>query len=145
MWEVTNETYWGSRNLSTLYMQDDFVEWSFALAENYFPANKLVINEAHSRVWSREWFHWNRSPYFMQIERAMLKGARIDSIGMQFHMFYRREFEKEPTSVYYDPEQLYAVMDTYAMLMEAVRSRSGRRWWTVSSKTNAETRFFFFP
>ena len=116
MWEVTNETYWGSRNLSTLYMQDDFVEWSFALAENYFPANKLVINEAHSRVWSREWFHWNRSPYFMQIERAMLKGARIDSIGMQFHMFYRREFEKEQTSVYYDPEQIYTVMDTYAML-----------------------------
>ena len=116
MWEVTNETYWGNPDLSTFYMQDDFVEWSFALAEKYFPGNKLIINEAHSRIWDRLWFHWNRSAYFMQIERAMLKGARIDSIGMQFHMFYRRENELEATRPYYDPEQLYRVMDTYARL-----------------------------
>ena len=116
MWEVTNETYWGGQ-LSTLYTQDDLVEWSFALAEKFFPANKLIINEAHSRVWSNEWFfHHNRSPYYMQIERALLKGSRIDSIGMQFHMFYRRENELQQTAVYYDPEQLYDVMDTYARL-----------------------------
>ena len=116
MWEVTNETYWGGQ-LSTLYTQDDLVEWSFALAEKFFPANKLIINEAHSRVWSHEWFfHHNRSPYYMEIERALLKGSRIDSIGMQFHMFHRRENELQQTAVYYDPEQLYDVMDIYARL-----------------------------
>ena len=116
MWEVTNETFWGLRFLNTFYMQDDLVEWSFALAENYFPANKLVINEAAARVWNRQWFHWNRSPYFMQIERALLKGARIDSIGMQYHMFFRRENEALETAFHYDPEYLYEVMDTYAKL-----------------------------
>jgi len=121
MWEVTNETYWGGQ-LSTLYTQDDLVEWSFALAEKLFPANKLIINEAHSRVWSHEWFfHHNRSPYYMQIERALLKGSRIDSIGMQFHMFYRRENELQQTAVYYDPEQLYDVMDTYARLGKSLQ------------------------
>ena len=114
MWEVTNETYWGRK--STFYSQPDFVEWSFALAEQYFPANKLVINEAHSLIWNRSSFHWNRSPYYMQIERALLKGARIDAVGMQYHMFYRKEAEIDETAVYYDPEQIYAVLDTYAML-----------------------------
>ena len=45
-----------------------------------------------------------------------MKGARIDMIGMQFHMFYRREDEARETAVFYDPEQLYDVMDTYALL-----------------------------
>ena len=86
MWEVTNETFWNSADFSTFYMQPDFVEWSFALAEKYFPANKLVINEAHCRIWNQEYFRWNRSPYYMQIERALLKGARIDAVGMQFSL-----------------------------------------------------------
>ena len=115
-WEVTNESYWGSRNLSSLYMQDDFVEWSFALAENCFPSNHLMINESGARIWDWTWFHFNRSAYYMQIERALHNGARIDSIGMQYHMFFRREDEAKESAVYYDPEQLYAVMDTYAKL-----------------------------
>ena len=120
MWEVTNETYWGYRGRSNFYSQPDFVEWSFATAENYFPANKLVINEAHSRVWCNEFFYGSRSPYYMQIERALLKGARIDAIGMQYHMFYRKENELVSTQVYYDPERIYDVLDTYAMLGKPV-------------------------
>ena len=116
MWEVTNETYWGYKRFSSLYSQPDFVEWSFALAENYFPANKLVINEAHCRIWCNEFFYGTRSPYYMQIERAILKGARIDAIGMQYHMFYRKENELAETAAYYDPERIYDVLDTYAML-----------------------------
>ena len=115
MWEVTNETYWQYFKKSSFYMAPDFVEWSFALAENYFPANKLIINEAHP-LWLSDKYIWNRSPYYMQIERAMLKGARIDSVGMQFHMFYRKEQELEMTRPFYDPERLYNIMDTYAML-----------------------------
>ena len=120
MWEVTNETYWGYKRLSNFYSRPDFVEWSFATAEKYFPANKLVINEAHSRVWSNEFFYGNRSPYYMQIERALLKGARIDAIGMQYHMFYRKEDELVKTAAYYDPERIYDVLDTYAMLGKPV-------------------------
>lgn len=97
-------------------MAPDFVEWSFALAEKYFPANKLIINEASGNIWSNAWYHRDRSAYYMQIERALQKGARIDSIGMQYHMFFRKEYELEQTRAYYDPEHLYNVMDTYARL-----------------------------
>ena len=120
MWEVTNETFWGYKRLSNFYSRPDYVEWSFALAENYFPANKLVINDAHRRIWGDGFFYGTRSPYYMQIERALLKGARIDAVGMQYHMFYRKEKELAETVVYYDPERIYDVLDTYAVLGKPV-------------------------
>ncbi len=119
MWEVTNETFWALDNKSTLYALPDFVEWSFAIADKYFPCNKLVINEAHW-LWGDSGFHRDRSAYYMQIERALLKGARIDSIGMQFHMFNRRENELEITRQFYDPERICDVLDTYAALSKPI-------------------------
>lgn len=117
-WEVTNETFWGRHmpNFLNFYDQDDFVEWSFATAQRYFHTNRLIINEAHSRIWDSMHFYGNRSPYFMQIERALRNGARIDSIGMQFHMFYHAEQELKETAQFYDPERIYDVLDTYAKL-----------------------------
>ncbi|MDD7399011.1 MAG: endo-1,4-beta-xylanase [Firmicutes bacterium] len=44
----------------------------------------------------------------------MLKGARIDAIGMQFHMFFPREKEYAETRPFYDPQNLYRHMDLYA-------------------------------
>ena len=121
-WEVTNETYWGMRipYYAEFYHQDDFVEWSFATAERYFHTNRLIINEASDRVWGN-FFYGTRSPYYMQIERALRSGRRIDSIGMQFHMFFRAEKELEATGVYYDPERIYDVLDTYAKLGRSIQ------------------------
>ena len=62
------------------------------------------------------YYQGNRSPYYMQIERAIRNGARIDCIGMQFHMFYRAEKEAEETAQFYDPERIFDVLDTYAKL-----------------------------
>lgn len=116
MWEVTNETFWhGGMPQFPIYNDPEFVEWSFRTAETYFPGNRLVINEAHSHVFRQELFHGNRTPYYMQIERALLKGARIDGIGMQFHMFYRQE-NAAAAGEYYSPLHLYNVMDTFAKL-----------------------------
>ena len=56
-----------------------------------------------------------------QIERALLKGARIDKIGFQFHMFRRAEEELEAAREFYDPERIYAVMDTYARFNKPIQ------------------------
>ena len=117
MWEVTNETFWASWFYPTnFYHQPDFIEWSFKEAERCFPANRLVINEANCRIWDDNFFFRIRSPYFMQIENALLKGCRIDEIGMQFHMFAKREDELRENRSCYDPERIYDVLDTYAYL-----------------------------
>lgn len=117
-WEVTNETirFHSHKDFSrgtTPFYDKDFVERSFYLAEKYFPHNELIINEAHFAVWGEN-FKEDRSNYYMQIERALLKGARIDTIGLQFHMFFPKESELEDTKAYYDPYVIFGLMDRYA-------------------------------
>ena len=120
-WEVTNELYCGkydryeqNRKSSQLFTDRDVVEWSFNTARRYLPNNELIINEA-SHAWT-SLFSWQRGPYYQQIERALDKGAPIDAVGMQFHMFFRAENEERDTKPYYTPSHLYNVMDTYAKL-----------------------------
>ena len=122
--EVINETLlpevhydpFTSRHSTRFFHEPDLMEWSFEHARKYFPANELIVNEATERVWTKDFFHWNRSNYYMQIERALLKGAPIDGVGLQYHMFFKREQEAEKTADLYDPAQLFAVMDQYALL-----------------------------
>ncbi len=116
-WEVINETLCDGVDLperrSTALANDpQVVEWSFETARRYFPENELIINEASPFIW--EQFKYNRTAYYMQIERALMKGAPIDAIGMQFHMFFEEAEEARRTAVFYDPERIYAVLDQFA-------------------------------
>lgn len=109
--EVTNEMEW--RNSATaFYKEPDYIEWCFKTAEKYFPANQLVINEWTGLPWGDSCMYTDK--YYAYIEANMLKGARIDAIGMQYHMFYPAEKEYESTRVFYDPVKLYEHMDLYS-------------------------------
>ena len=110
-WEVTNETLFFYDKTSALYLEPDLIEWAFKSAEKYLPNKNLIINEAHCNIWNV--FNENRSAYYMQIERALSKGSKIDKIGMQFHMFYPREDEAKETKLFYNPKHLYRVLERY--------------------------------
>ncbi|MBQ8351326.1 MAG: endo-1,4-beta-xylanase [Clostridia bacterium] len=113
-WEVINETLCGCAR--KFFYDPEIVEWSFATARRYFPDNELTINEATDParfVWHNHYIG-NRIPYYMQIERALRKGATIDSIGLQYHLFYRREGEAEASRMLLDPTFLYKIHDLYA-------------------------------
>ena len=109
--EVTNEMEWEKRK-TTFYDEPDYVEWCFKLAEKYFPANQLVINEWTGLPWGDRCRATDK--YYAYIKAAMLKGAKIDAIGMQYHMFYKAEDEFQDTRPYYNPENLYKHMDLYS-------------------------------
>ncbi len=109
--EVTNELYYDGKNVSDFYNSRDFVEWCYKTAEKYFPANQIGINTEQENVWNQV-SHNNR--YYLQIENALLKGLRIDAVGMQFHMFFRMEQYFEKTRKYYDPDRMYALLDLFA-------------------------------
>lgn len=83
--EVLCEHNWSKEKKSVLSEQWDIVEWSFKAARKYFPNDILVINEAdHLHELAAKDY---RSPYFMLIENALLKGAEIDKIALQHHIF----------------------------------------------------------
>ena len=110
--EVVNEMGYRDNGITTLFKDPDFIKYSFDVAEKYFPNNQLGINEETNRCWADNCLTTDK--YYAYIEANMLKGARIDAIGMQYHGFYKSEVEYEQTRKIYDPNNLYAHMDLYA-------------------------------
>ncbi len=113
-WEVINETltrYHGVAK-NRFYDEPDLIEWCFAEATKYFPENELIINEAHPFIW--EFYSGDRSAYSLLIERALAKGARIDTVGLQYHMFHALDRYVELSKIYYSPKRIFEVMDCYA-------------------------------
>jgi len=109
--EVTNEMAW-AKGITKFYDEPEFVEWCFKLAEKYFPNNKLAINETTGHAWVDKCRVTDK--YYLYTERAILKGARIDAIGMQYHLFHKKEAEYEKTRQTLNPESLYRHMDLYS-------------------------------
>lgn len=111
--EVTNEMK-HARGKTKFYDDPDFVEWCFRLAEKYFPNNQLGINESRRFAWCDNCR--TSDSYYAYTEAAMLKGARIDAIGMQYHLFNKLEEEYEKSRQMLNPRLLYAHMDMYSRL-----------------------------
>lgn len=114
--EVTNEMVWGhNAGVTAFYNEPDYIEWCFKKAEEYFPKNQLVINEYTDAFWGENCRTTDR--YYAYTEANLLKGARIDAIGAQYHVFETRERELEKSSYLYNPISLYDHMDMYANLV----------------------------
>ena len=109
--EVTNEMSW-TNGRTSFYDEPDFVEWCFRLAQKYFPNNQLVINETTNNSWVDKCRATDK--YYAYIEANMLKGARIDAIGMQYHLFNKSELEYAQTRSTLNPKNLYRHMDLYS-------------------------------
>ena len=118
--EVTNEMLWSHNDGRTeFYNQRDYIEWCFKLAEKYFPKNQLVINEYTEACWGDNCRATDR--YYAYIEANKLKGAKIDAIGFQYHMFYKKEDEYEKAKFLYHPRHLYDHMDLYSDLADTLQ------------------------
>lgn len=109
--EVTNEMSW-EKGKTPFYDEPDYVEWCFRLAEKYFPGNQLVINEVTTLSWEDRCRATDK--YYSYIEANLLKGVKIDAIGLQFHSFLQKEEEYQTTRICYNPELLYKHMDLYS-------------------------------
>ncbi|MBO4262607.1 MAG: endo-1,4-beta-xylanase [Clostridia bacterium] len=111
--EVTNEMFKPAYK-SPLYLRADYVEYCFKEAKKYFPENELVINEMPGYIWNG--LGGGNDAYYVYIDRAKERGAEIDAIGMQFHMFMPQEQYYDWTRRYYDESHLFRIMDNYARL-----------------------------
>ena len=89
----------------------DSLEWSFALAEKYFPNDTLVINDANyvPAIGKTTYRH----PYYMLIDAALAKGVRIDKIGVQNHIYLGIFDDQTPSQFagYYDPVAILKGLD----------------------------------
>jgi len=118
--EVTNETL--KEGFSKFFYEDDFVEWSFKMADRLFPNNKLIINDF--KYWLPN-VSSNRNLYYMQIQRLLHTGHRVDSIGFQYHCMFgskqldmaqTRAVEVERAETWYNPRVIFQLLDNFAKL-----------------------------
>lgn len=109
--EVTNEMEW-PKGVTSFYDEPDYIEFCFRLAEKYFPKNQLVINEHTGACWKEQCRATDK--YSSYVEANLLRGARIDAVGMQYHLFYKPEALLERAVHYLNPERLTRHMDLYA-------------------------------
>ena len=109
--EVTNEMFWRD-GVTDFYFSPDYMEWCYKTAEKYFPNNTLCINEWTGAMWESAANPWDN--YYALIENLLLKGCRVDAIGMQYHMFYRKESYYNCTRTLYNLPHLYKALDNYA-------------------------------
>lgn len=115
--EVTNEMFW-SQGVTDFYFSPDFMEWCYKKATEYFPDNTLCINECAS-IWDTPAGPWDQ--YYALIENLLLKGCRIDAIGMQYHMFYRAENYFKCTRRDYNLPHLFKALDNYARFKKPIQ------------------------
>ncbi len=114
--EVINELFWSKlmypREYLHAYDEDpDYASRSFAMAEKFFPNNKLIINECE--YITPETFNV-RTMYYALIDDLLKRGHRIDSIGFQYHGFVPRDGEANFAKVKYNPDVMFRVLDLYS-------------------------------
>ena len=113
--EVTNEMFWDN-GITSFYFAPDYMPWCYEMAEKYFPNNCIGFND--NWCWRQDSISgWG--PSYLQVEKLLRMGYRIDQYGMQYHMFFTREEEawKIREKHLYEPKHLRAVMDAYAKLI----------------------------
>ncbi|MBQ7329810.1 MAG: endo-1,4-beta-xylanase [Oscillospiraceae bacterium] len=110
--EVTNEL---DRACKVKFLEEpEFMMWCFKLAEKYFPNNQLVSNEHTPLTWQQA--ARSTDQYYSYVAAHMLNGARIDAVGLQYHLYNRREDEYTKTRRTLNPQHLYRNMDLFARL-----------------------------
>ncbi|MBQ7935324.1 MAG: endo-1,4-beta-xylanase [Clostridia bacterium] len=117
--EVVNEHFCVYDRKTALSRKRDIVKHCFDMAERYFPADRLTINETGSNtVLTKE----DMSPYYLYLDSLLKQGAKIDRIGIQRHQFTgvtamdQESYEESVLSGLknYDVKQIYRDLDLLA-------------------------------
>ncbi len=110
-WDVVNEPLHRPINV---ILPKDYVYTAMQEAGRDFPADDtLMVNETTS-LWTD--FHWEESPFYLLVQSLLLRKARIDALGLQFHIFSWQKYKDLLAGTFMTPEQLFRVIDQYSRL-----------------------------
>lgn len=119
-WDVVNESFTfhprKNPNIGDASVPPDYVYQIFKMAEKYFPSmNEFVYNDGSDISFLT--FAHDSSPMFLLADRLLRRGARLDGLGLQFHMYSGvEEAARMERRSYFDPAHLLQVMDQLGQL-----------------------------
>lgn len=124
VWDIVNESSVRqprAANRGNL-MEPDFVHKIFRMAEKYFPESaEFVYNDGTMANWIN--FARGSSPMYLLLKDLINRGAKVDALGMQFHM-RQLQVPRPETAFgnfgnldnYFNPARALEVMDFYGRL-----------------------------
>lgn len=113
-WEVVNEPLERDKHaVKWCNLPEGYVLSSLRSAAKEFPASAhLMLNEATTFSWLQ--FSEERSPYYRLIREMLDRGARVDEIGMQLHVFNEQTWLQLLAGRQFPPVDLFRVLDRYS-------------------------------
>jgi len=118
VWDVVNEPV--ERDPKVVEPKD-YVYWSMKEAERLFPPQAvLMVNEANT-PWAVGFRH-ETSHYYQLLQNLLLRNARVDAIGLQFHLnFFPEAVRKEAAAGRaLGPLDMLRVLDLYSRLQRPI-------------------------
>ncbi len=109
IWDVVNEI---NNRYHEVIMPDDFAFKAFKTAGRHLPAETVMRINEMGVVWNDKGYEY--SPFYVQIENFLHRGARMDAIGFQAHLMSRRAHERVVEAERMLPKDMYAVLDRYS-------------------------------
>ena len=92
IWDVVNES--GSYRNKTSMQFNDYIYESFKEAERVFPREAILINNETDQAFTQ----LNKDDYtgrFFQTNNYLIaKGAKLDAVGVQYHVFWEKRWEE---------------------------------------------------
>lgn len=104
-WDVVNELKWNTTGI----LPKDYAFRTFKLCEEYFsPDNTLTINDGTPSIMDKDEY----CQYYQIIQNLIVRGAKVDAIGIQFHLW--EEYEMFRQGKLYTPQQVFQGLDLYS-------------------------------
>ena len=111
-WDVVNES--GSYRNEAAMQFDDYVFESFKETERLFPRNPVLINNETDQAWTQA----NKDDYtgrFFQTNNYLIaKGAKLDAIGIQYHLFSEKRWNDILAGKIEHPQFFLSALDFFA-------------------------------
>jgi len=107
-WDVVNET--NNRHVEVPAPRD-FPLLTFELADKYLGKSHSLAYNFTTRIWSN--YAEEYSLEYLLIENLLLKGGRVDAIGLQFHLMGKGIWNGVLQGRSFTPQELYRALDLY--------------------------------
>ncbi|MGN0173306.1 MAG: endo-1,4-beta-xylanase [Acutalibacteraceae bacterium] len=113
VWDVTNEFIGANSDL--FRFPDDIDIRSWEMANELFHNDNLIIND-YQCLFTPSYYLGKKSALYLQIEKLLAKGIRIDGIGMQVHLFHNENTLADDEPMKLSVEHMIKMINTYATL-----------------------------
>jgi GH35 family endo-1,4-beta-xylanase len=110
-WDVVNESATNYTNGKKVLFAD-WDDFAVDLGAKYFKNNTKILNETNRALWFDYAWSGKYYPFGTQVDKLLSRGASIDMLGLQYHMFLLKdEFMSTAKGVFLDKDVMMGVLE----------------------------------